>query len=506
MPGQLANWGGAFVITSNFWKTICTVSVICGAMASPAFAQTFNTVASFDGVHGSNPFYVSLVQGRNGNYYGSTKFGGMGVCYFGNGCGAIFEVSPSGMLERLYSFCSHNSCASGEIPLAGLLLAHDGNSYGTSWYGGSSGFPCSQGCGTIYKIAKGTVTTLYNFCAQTNCADGGNPYAALIEGSDGNFYGTTSVYGPFSGGTVFKITPGGQLTTIYTFCQQQFGCLDGEYPNAGVIQSRDGNFYGTTYYGGANGWGTVFKLTPKGALTVLHSFAGTPTEGGYPSAGLVQGADGNFYGTTLHGAANTCFEGCGSVFKITPSGVFTTLHTFAGPEGSLPGGSLIQATDADFYGTTTGGGNNNAGTIFRISPTGMLETLYSFCAQTNCTDGATPWGALLQATNGTFYGTTYGGGNSSCQDCGTIFSLSVGLGPFIALDRIVGKVGQVCGILGQGFTGTTSVSIRGIPANFEVVSDTFLKATIPAGATTGYVTVTTPTGTLTSNMPLRVIQ
>src|SRR5580692_6140854 len=130
MPGQLANWGGAFVITSNFWKTICTVSVICGAMASPAFAQTFNTVASFDGVHGSNPFYVSLVQGRNGNYYGSTKFGGMGVCYFGNGCGAIFEVSPSGMLERLYSFCSHNSCASGEIPLAGLLLARDGNSYG----------------------------------------------------------------------------------------------------------------------------------------------------------------------------------------------------------------------------------------------------------------------------------------------------------------------------------------------------------------------------------------
>jgi uncharacterized repeat protein (TIGR03803 family) len=475
-------------------------------MASPAFAQTFNTVASFDGIHGSNPFFVSLVQGRNGNYYGSTKFGGRGVCYFGNGCGAIFEVSPSGKLESLYSFCSPNSCASGEIPLAGLLLARDGNSYGTSWYGGSSGFPCSQGCGTIYKIAKGTVTTLYNFCTQTNCADGGNPYAALIEGSDGNFYGTTSVYGPFSGGTVFKITPGGQLTTIYTFCQQQFGCLDGEYPNAGVIQSSDGNLYGTTYYGGANGWGTVFKVTPKGALTVLHSFAGTPAEGGYPSAGLVQGADGNFYGTTLHGAANTCFEGCGSVFKITPSGEFTTLHTFAGPEGSLPGGGLIQATDADFYGTTTGGGDNNAGTIFRISPTGRLETLYSFCAQSNCTDGATPWGALLQATNGTFYGTTYGGGNSSCQDCGTVFSMSMGLGPFIALDRVAGKVGQVCGILGQGFTGTTNVSIRGIPATFEVVSDTFLKATIPTGATTGYVTVTTPAGTLTSNMPLRVIQ
>jgi uncharacterized repeat protein (TIGR03803 family) len=494
------------VITSNCRKTICTVFVICAAMASAAFAQTFNTLASFDGVNGSNPFYGSLLQGRDGNYYGGTKLGGIGSCFFGSGCGAIFGVSPSGTLKRLYSFCSHKNCASGEIPLAGLLLASDGNAYGTSWYGGSSGFPCAEGCGTIYKIVEGTVTTLYNFCAEADCADGGNPYAALIEGSDGNFYGTTSSGGPFSGGTVFRITPAGQLTTIYSFCQQQAGCLDGEYPNAGVIQGSDGNFYGTTYYGGANGWGTVFKVTPKGALTVLHSFAGTPTEGGYPSAGLVQGADGNFYGTTLHGATNTCFEGCGTVFKITHSGAFTTLHTFAGPEGSLPAASLILSTDAEFYGTTTGGGTNNAGTIFRISSTGTLETLYSFCAQTNCTDGASPWGALLQATNGTLYGTTYGGGNSSCQDCGTVFSLNIGLGPFIALDRAVGKVGQGVGILGQGFTGTTNVSFNGIPANFEGISGTFIKATIPAGATTGYVTVTTPTGTLTSNVTLRVMQ
>jgi uncharacterized repeat protein (TIGR03803 family) len=498
--------GESGVITSNCWKTICAVFVICAAMANAAFAQTINTLASFDGVDGSNPFYGSLVQGSNGNYYGSTKLGGLGSCYFGDGCGAIFEVSPSGMLERLYSFCGDENCASGEIPLAGPLLASDGNMYGTSWYGGSSGYPCSEGCGTIYKIAKGAVTTLYNFCAQTNCADGGNPYAALMEGADGNFYGTTSVYGLFSGGTVFKITPTGQLSTIYSFCQQQFGCLDGEYPNAGVIQGGDGNLYGTTYYGGANGWGTVFKVTPKGTLTVLHSFVGTPTEGGYPTAGLVQGADGNFYGTTLHGGENTCFEGCGTVFKITPSGVFATLHAFGGPEGSLPGASLIQATDTHFYGTTTGGGNNNAGTIFRISRTGTLQTLYSFCAQTNCTDGDTPWGALLQATNGTLYGTTYGGGNSSCQDCGTVFSLDLGLGSFIALDRGVGKAGELRGILGQGFAGAANVSLNGIPVNFEVISDTFIKATIPTGATTGYVTVTTPSGVLTSNGPLRVIQ
>ena len=488
------------------WKTICAEFVICAAMAGAGFGQTLNTLASFDGVNGSNPFYGSLVQGRDGNYYGGTELGGMGSCYLGSGCGTIFEVTSSGTLARLYSFCRHNNCASGEIPLAGLLLASDGNAYGTSWYGGSSGFPCSEGCGTIYKVAKGTVTTLYNFCAEANCADGGNPYAALIEGADGNFYGTTSAYGAFSGGTVFRITPAGQLTTIYSFCQQQPGCLDGEYPNAGVIQGSDGSLYGTTYYGGANGWGTVFKVTAEGTLSVLHSFAGTPSEGGYPSAGLIQGANGNFYGTTLHGGANTCFEGCGTVFKITPSGAFVTLHTFAGPEGSLPGASLIQATDADFYGTTTGGGNDNAGTIFRMSSTGTLETLYSFCAQTNCRDGGTPWGALLQATNGTFYGTTYGGGNSSCQDCGTVFSLNIGLGPFITLDRAVRKAGQVCGILGQGLTGTTNVSLNGVPAKFEVISDTFIEATIPTGATTGYVTVKTPTSTLTSNVALRVIQ
>lgn len=491
------------MITSHCPKTICAIFVVCAGIVGTTFAQTFNTLASFDGVNGSNPFYVSLVQGRDGNYYGTTERGGIGTCYFGNGCGAVFRINSSGTLDRLYSFCMQGFCDTGTYPMAGLLLASDGSAYGTAWYGGMNG-PCSQGCGDIYKIGKDTITTFYSFCAQLKCEDGGAPLAALIEGVDGNFYGTTSGYGPLGGGTVFKITPAGEQTTLYRFCQQ-IGCTDGEYPNAGVIQGSDGNFYGTTYYGGASGWGTVFKLTPKGTLTTLHSFAGTPTEGGYPSAGLVQGSDGNLYGTTLHGGMNTCFEGCGTVFRVTPKGAFTTLHMFAGPEGTGPMAGLIQATDGNFYGTTSGGGGNSGGTIFQISASGALQTLYDFCAQPGCTDGVSAWGNLLQATTGTFYGTTYGGGgNPSCQNCGTVFSISMGIGPFVALTRASGKVGQAGGILGQGFTGTTSVSLNGIPAPFRVISDTFIEAIVPAGATTGYVTVTTPRGTLTSNLPFHI--
>jgi uncharacterized repeat protein (TIGR03803 family) len=477
------------------WFRVATsaVFVLCMAITIVAPAQTFTTLASFDGINGFNPFSGSLVQGNDGNYYGTTEFGGIGNCSFSNGCGTVFKISPSGTLKRLYSFCIQGDCASGNLPAVGLLLATDGNAYGTTPYGGSSGFPCSLGCGAIYEIAKGTVTTFYSFCAQLKCTDGGAPYAALIEGLDGNFYGTTSGFGPFGGGTVFEITPAGQLTTLYSFCQQGIGgCADGEYPLAGIVQGSNGDFYGTTYYGGANAWGTVFKVTPTGTLTTLHSFAGTPTEGGYPSAGLVQGADGNFYGTTLHGGISTCFEGCGTVFRITPEGVFSTLHTFEGPEGESPAAGLIQATDVNFYGTTIGGGNNGAG------------TLYSFCAQPSCADGSGPWGGLLQATSGTLYGTTYGGGNLSCQGCGTVFSLDMGLGPFVETLPTIGKVGAAIRILGTDLTGATSVTFNGTAATFTIVSPTEIKTTVPTGATTGKVQVTTPDGTLTSNVAFRV--
>jgi uncharacterized repeat protein (TIGR03803 family) len=264
----------------------------------------------------------------------------------------------------------------------------------------------------------------------------------------------------------------------------------------------DGNFYGTTEQGGAYNSGTVFRITREGALTTLHNFDGA--DGAQPYAALVQATDGNFYGTTYTGGAN---GNHGTVFKITGGGVLTTLYSFcaqancADGEGVFAG--LVQATDKNFYGATAFSGANGGGTIFEITTGGILTTLYSFG-----TDGSHPVGALIQDTNGNFYGTTLLGGELTCNPpdgCGTVFSLDVGLGPFVTFVRPSGRVGHTGPILGQGFTGTTSVLLNGTPVTFTVVSDTYIRATVPAGATTGYVTVTTPSGTLTSNVPFHVI-
>jgi len=189
--------------------------------------------------------------------------------------------------------------------------------------------------------------------------DGAWPYAGLVQASDGNFYGTTTGGGANGAGTVFKVTPAGRLTTLYNFCYQGYPCSDGGDPYAGLIQATDGNFYGTTLGGGASGDGTVFKITPSGTLTTLYNFGGA--DGAVPYGGLIQATDGNFYGTTSGGGAS----GDGSVFKITPSGTLTTLHSFADSDGASPDG-LVQATDGNFYGTTYGGGAYGDGTVFRL--------------------------------------------------------------------------------------------------------------------------------------------
>jgi uncharacterized repeat protein (TIGR03803 family) len=226
----------------------------------------------------------------------------------------------------------------------------------------------------------------------------------------------------------------------------------------------------------------------------------------FPIAKLVQATDGNFYGTTTEGGATCAIPGaCGTVFKITPAGTLTTLYTFCSktncPDGYRPYAGLVQATDGNFYGATNAGGPKNLGTVFKITPGGTLTTLHSF----DGTDGAYPAAGLLQATDGNFYGATIeGGAYCPSYGCGTVFSLSVGLCPFVSFVRGTAKVGKIVEILGQGFTGTTSVSFNGTPAAFKVKSDTFVKATVPAGSTTGAVTVTTPGGTLTSDVPFRV--
>jgi uncharacterized repeat protein (TIGR03803 family) len=283
------------------------------------------------------------------------------------------------------------------------------------------------------------------------------------------------------------MTTGGKPTTLYSFT----GTADGSSP-AGLVQATGGQLYGTTPGGGTTGNGTVFKMTTGGKLTTLYSFTGTG-DGSSPGR-LVQGTDGNFYGTSQAGGGYNA----GTVFKITPAGALTTLYSFCSQanctDGSYPGAGVVQATDGNFYGTTSNGGAYAYGTIFEITPTGAFTVLYSF----DGSDYTNP-GRLVQGTDGNFYGYT---GNEYFP--GTIFSLSTGLGPFVSFIRASGKVGQSAEILGQGFTGATSASFNGTPATFTVNSDTYLKATVPAGATTGFVTVTTPSGTLTSNKIFRV--
>jgi uncharacterized repeat protein (TIGR03803 family) len=466
----------------------------------------FTHLVDFDSSNGNVP-RSSLVQGRDGNLYGTTYYGG----YYGAApfAGTVFRVTPTGTLKTLYSFCAQTNCLDGYGP-NGLVLATDGNFYGTTEFGGvfNNSFYCGTqivGCGTVFKITpSGTLTTLYSFCAQTNCTDGNNPNGAtLVQGTDGNFYGTTVGGGTNGGGTVFKITPKGALTTLYSFCART-NCSDGQQPYAGLVQASDGNFYGTTACFGVYcvGNGTVFKMTPGGTLTTLHRF--DFFDGSVPLTPLVQADNGNLYGTTSAGGADSGFgNGFGTVFEITLRGALTTLHNFDGTDGTSPT-ALVQATDGNFYGATTSGANNNmacvggCGTIFKITPGSALTTLYSF----DGTDGGNAHAGLVQATDGTLYGTTaYGGAHYN----GTVFSLSVGLGSFVEPVTHSGTVGNSIEFLGQGFTSSTTVSFNGKAAIRKVVSGTYLTATVPNDATTGFVTVTTSEGTLKSNKIFRVI-
>jgi len=465
---------------------LTVVLALCLMTGLAADGQVFTTIANFNGTNGEAPD-TSLVQGIDGHLYGTTIGGGR------NNGGTVFKMSRSGKITTLYSFCAQLACIDGEAPLGPVVLSTDGNFYGVTQMGGESeGCPFSS-CGTVYKMTPlGDLTTLYKFCAQENCPDGFLPSGGLVRATDGDFYGATSDGGDFpckgyGCGTVFKITPGGNLTTLHNF-----NGSEGYAPNAPLIQATDRKLFGVTFSG------TIFDMTLGGQFTPVFVF--DYFDGSQPEDGIIEDNKGSFYGTTSIGGG----YGEGTVFEMNQGGSVTTIYNFCAlpkcADGSAPFAGLIQATDGNFYGTTVVGGASQNGTVFRITPSGVLTTLHSF----NGSDGQNPDGSLFQATDGKLYGTTPTMENAGC--CGTVFSLDMGLGPFVTFVLPYGKMGQTGGILGQGLTGTTSVMVNGIPANFTVISDTFIKATVPVGATTGYVTVTTPTGALTSNVPFHVIR
>ncbi len=460
-------------------RVLAVVIAILAASATTLHAQTYTDLYNLGSNSGDpeTPAWVGLfAQGRDGNLYSTSTDGGL------NAVGAAFRLTPSGTMTP-WSFDSVGS--DGFYPYSGLTLGTDGNFYGTTSAGGSSG------AGTVFKInASGKITTLHSF---NGCSEGSNVYAPVVEGFDGNFYGTASDGGCEVFGTVYKITPAGKLTVIYTFP----GTSGLAYPQA-ISLGTDGNFYGTTL-GAKGGYGGVFKITPQGKLTVLYTFTDF---GGDPKGMIIQAKDGNFYGTTAKGGVNAE----GSVYKMTPAGAVTTLRSFSESDGMglFPEAGLVQATDGKFYGATAS--NESSGVLFQITSTGTFTVLLNLTNTTGDFPGANPQVALFQHTSGTLYGDTYGGGSGKLCFCGVLYSLGMKLGPFVSFvgPLFEGKVGKTIEILGQGFTGTTKVSFHGVAATFAVVSDTYLTAVVPTGATTGSVTVTTPAKTLTSNRVFRV--
>jgi uncharacterized repeat protein (TIGR03803 family) len=479
--------------------------VLAQTTANAPPAPTYTVLRKFDFTDGAYP-YAGLLQGTDGKLYGTTSGGGCGVGGEGDGCGTVFKITPSGKLTSLYTFCSQggSQCTDGLFPYAGLVQGADGKFYGTTSNGGG-GYDDDNG--TVFSItATGTLTTLYTFCLQGGeyCPDGAGPFAGLVQDSDGSLYGTTGrggANGALDAGTVFKITPSGKLTTLYSFCSQLKNdqCSDGLGPIAGLVLGTDGKFYGTTIQGGVNGnAGTIFSITAGGVLTTLYSFPDSCADGCYPRGGLVQGTDGDFYGTTYSG---------GGVFKMTPSGKFNVLYYFCSEggdkctDGEEPEAALIQGTDGNFYGTTSSGGTKGLGTIFQVTRKGKLTTLYDFCSPT-CSNGALPMGAVTQDTNGIFYGTAWSGG-ALPDGYGVVYSLSVGLCPFVKTEPAYGKVGSAVKILGTDLSSVTNVRFDGIEAKFTIVSASEITATVPKGATTGPVRVITPAGKLQSNVPFR---
>jgi len=445
------------------------------AGVSPA-TTTFKALASFDKTNGYQPTHTALVQGPDGNLYGTTSSGGA------NDEGIVFRITPSGTLTPIYSFCSLSKCADGANPYTSLILASNGDLYGTTYYGGASNN------GTLFKITtSGTLTTLYSFCSLASCADGSGPEGQLAVDSAGNIYGTANYGGASNLGTVFKFSTAGKLTTLHSFT----GGTDGVYPDGGLV-AAGGVFYGTAPYGGADNDGTVFEITTAGVETTLHSFI--KSDGANPNGWMVA-TGGDFYGTTGNGGAN----GDGTVFKMTSAGTVTTLYSFCKlascADGSGPTAGLMQATDGNLYGVTNNGGANGHGAVYELTLKGVFTTLYSFCSQTSCEDGAGPQGGLMQDTNGDLYGITAYGGSS--YD-GVVFSISTGLKPFVTLESANGNVGAKVGILGDGFDSASVVKFNGVTATSTLTEAGLLTATVPKGATDGFVTVTTVTTTLTS--------
>jgi len=400
--------------------------LICGSAAHADL--TLTTLASFDYTNGWAP-QAELIQGADGDFYGTSSEGGANTNEFGVSPGTVFRITKDGVLTTLVSFNGTN----GGFPQSPLLQSSNGMFYGTTYLGGTNDIEI-EGGGTVFKMtADGMFTSLFSFSSDT----GYRPQAGLIIGNDGDFYGTASGGNPYDAGSVFRVTAAGALTTLI-----QFDRTNGANPQTELVLYTNGAFYGATWDAGPDpdvSHGTIFKMSSNGLFTGIIPF--NFTNGWFPT-GLIKGTDGYLYGTTADGGAytNQYGQGFGTIFRLTVDGTLTTLASFAYTNGWWPN-KLVEGSDGNFYGTTYFGGafggqtENGYGTIFKMTPDGSLNAFFSF----NKTNGSHPAAGLVQGKDGNFYGTTESGG---LYNRGTIYRVSVPLAPKLETGmQIDGSIG-----------------------------------------------------------------
>jgi uncharacterized repeat protein (TIGR03803 family) len=453
------------------------------AIAIPAPAQTPTTLHGFSDVStdACQP-EDNIVQGRDGNMYGIGLYCGT------NNTGAVYKISTTGVESIIYSFPSNYSFC-----FSGLTLGSDGNFYGTCF-----STPAGSGAGAIFKLTPaGVFTDLHDF---TNVNGDTEPLYAPIQAADGNYYGVTGYY-PYTCGNVYQLTAAGVYKNLHTFSGSDCG------PASSLIQGSDGNLYGTLYDCSLGGTlGCVYKISTAGVLKEIYGF--TSASGYNPCTGVIQGKDGNLYGATNTGAANNF----GSIYKLTTAGVFTDMHDFVQTTDAScvdnvgrTNVNLTQVTDGSFYGVNGSYGPTGEGSIYKLT---SAKVFTDFLFPNPAVDGDAPLTTLLQNTNGLLYGTTPAGGPSSCSSCsGTFFSVTTGDAAFVNLEptQKTAIVGAKVGMFGQGFSSSSIVKFAGVASTSITRSGTtYLTAVVPVGAKTGAVTVTTGSTTLTSPQTFKV--
>ncbi len=363
-------------------------------LAAHTQAQTFTTLYNFTGGADGNLPEAGVIQDSAGNLYGTTWLGGevQDDC----NCGVVYELNSSGTETVLHTF---SGSSDGSLPVTPMIQDQAGNLYGTTFEDGSA-------YGNVFKIdTAGNESVLYSFRYGPN---GCHPAQGLIVDNSGNLYGTTSGCGSPGNGTIFKIDSAGSFSVVYSFTGS-----DGAFPYFGhLTMGNNGDLYGVTAVGGAHNAGALYQLTTDGQFSVLHSFGGA-SDGCYPWGTVTTDKSGNLYGTT--GSCGS--HGYGTIWKVNKKGRETILHSFAGSpsDGCYPFAGVARDSKGNVYGVTSGCGANDWGGLYELKASGKLTLLHSFSG----TDGETPYGEVLLGASGEVFGTTTTGGKDGY---GTVWS------------------------------------------------------------------------------------